>query len=65
MSKLKKIHMFLIDLDIILTTKLNSDRESGVTKSSLSHTEGQRYEVGYILDFVEKIIYEDKDYVNQ
>ena len=61
--KIKEIHNFLKDLAIILQTKVKAEEKlKGFPKESKEYTKGQLYEAGYILDIVEKIIYEDKEY---
>ena len=62
MSKLKQIHNLLIDLTRILKEKEEAQAKTKLPKDSKEFTKGQLYEARYILDVVEKIIYEDNEY---
>lgn len=62
--KLKEIHKFLTDLVIILQSKVKSEESmKTLPKTNKEYTKGQLYEAQYILEIVEKIIYEDREYV--
>lgn len=61
--KLQEIHNFVKDLAKILQAKVNSEeKEKTLPKTNKEYTKGQLYEAQYILDVIEKIIYEDKTY---
>lgn len=63
--KLKEIHKFITDLVIILQTKVKAEEKlKTLPKENKEYTKGQLYEAQYILDIVEKIIYEDEKYFN-
>lgn len=58
--KLKEIHKFLTDLVKILQEKVNyQEKMKKLPETSKEYTKGQLYEAQYILDILEKIIYED------
>ena len=61
--QLKEIHKFVRDLVNILQSKVNAEeKEKTLPKTSKEYTKGQLYEAQYILDIVEKIIYENQTY---
>lgn len=61
--QLKEIHNFLKDLVKILQEKEKSQRdEKKLPEDIKEYTKGQLYEANYILEIVEKIIYENKTY---
>lgn len=58
--KLKEIHKFLIHLVKILQEKVNyQEKMKKLPETSKEYTKGQLYEAQYVLDILEKIIYED------
>jgi hypothetical protein len=62
--KLKEIHKFLTDLVTILQSKVKGEEAmKTLPKTSKEYTKGQLYEAQYALEIVEKIIYEDREYV--
>jgi hypothetical protein len=61
--QLKEIHNFVKDLVVILQTKVKGEEKMKTfPKENKEYTKGQLYEAGYILDIIEKIIYENKEY---
>lgn len=60
--QLKEIHKFLQDLVKILQEKVKSQEDTNLPKESKEYTQGQLFEAQYILEIVEKIIYENKTY---
>lgn len=61
--QLKEIHRFIQHLVIILREKAKAEeKEKTLPKTSKEYTEGQLYEAQYILEIVEKIIYENQTY---
>ena len=57
--QLKEIHKFIRDLVVILQTKVaGEEKMKTLPKTSKEYTKGQLYEAQYILDIIEKIIYE-------
>ena len=61
--KLKEIHKFIADLVMLLQEKERSEeKEITLPKTSKEYTKGQLYEARYMLEVIEKIIYEDKTY---
>lgn len=59
--KLKEIHKFLTNLVNILQIKVKAEEAvKTLPKTSKEYTKGQLYEAQYILEVVEKIIFEDK-----
>jgi uncharacterized membrane protein YkgB len=62
--QLKEIHNFLKDLVRILQEKEQSERSrKTLPEENKEYTKGQLYEAQYILGIVEKIIYENKQYL--
>lgn len=63
--KLKEIHDFLKDLVKILQQKeLHQRNEKKLPEDIKEYTKGQLYEAQYILDLVEKVIYEDAKFTS-
>lgn len=61
--QLKEIHKFLQGLVKILQEKVRAEeKEKTLPKTSKEYTKGQLYEAQYILEIVEKIIYENQSY---
>ncbi len=61
--QLKEIHKFIRDLVVILQTKVSGEEKmKTLPKENKEYTKGQLYEAQYILDIIEKIIYENKTY---
>ena len=61
--QLKEIHKFTSDLVRILQEKVRGEEKmKTLPKENKEYTKGQLYEAQYILDIVEKIIYENKTY---
>jgi hypothetical protein len=61
--QLKEMHKFIIDLVLILQTKVSGEEKmKTLPKENKEYTKGQLYEAQYILEVVEKIIYENKTY---
>ena len=61
--QLKEIHRFISHLVIILQTKVKGEEKmKTLPKESKEYTKGQLYEAQYILDIIEKIIYENQTY---
>ena len=61
--QLKEIHRFISHLVIILHTKVKCEEKmKTLPKESKEYTKGQLYEAQYILDIIEKIIYENQTY---
>lgn len=62
--KLKEIHKFLTDLVTTLQSKVKGEEAmKTLPKTSKEYTKGQLYEAQYVLEIVEKIIYEDREYI--
>lgn len=63
--KLKEIHNFIKELVVLLQKKVEAqEKMKNLPEESKEYTRGQLYEAGYILEVVEKIIYENQQYVN-
>lgn len=63
--QLKEIHKFITELVILLQKKVEAqEKMKNLPEENKEYTRGQLYEAGYILEVVEKIIYENKQYVN-
>ena len=61
--QLKEIHKFVGDLVKILQEKVKCEEMmQNLPQESKEYTKGQLYEAQYILDIIEKIIYENKTY---
>lgn len=61
--QLKEIHNFIKDLTKILQLKVNEqEKHKTLPQENKEYTKGQLYEARYILEVVEKIIYENKTY---
>ena len=61
--QLKEIHSFLEDLVKILQEKVNGEEaKKTLPEKNKEYTRGQLYEAKYILEVIEKIIYENKTY---
>jgi hypothetical protein len=61
--QLKEIHNFLKDLVRILQEKEKAERAKKTLPDDIKeYTKGQLYEANYILEIVEKIIYENQTY---
>lgn len=61
--QLKEIHNFIKDLVRILQEKVKAEEKKKTLPEEIKeYTKGQLYEAQYILDIVEKIIYENKTY---
>lgn len=62
MMKLKEIHQFLIGIEEVLAEKVRfQDKKKTLPQEIKEYTKGQLYEVQYILEIAEKIIYEDNN----
>lgn len=63
--QLKEIHNFIKELVVLLQKKVEAqEKMKNLPEESKEYTRGQLYEAGYILEVVEKIIYENQQYVN-
>lgn len=61
--QLKEIHKFVNDLVLTLNAKVRSEEEmKKLPLGNKEYTKGQAYEAQFILDIIEKIIYENKTY---
>lgn len=61
--QLKEIHNFTKHLVVILQEKVKSEESKKTLPAEIKeYTKGQLYEAGYILEIVEKIIYENQTY---
>ena len=58
--KLKQIYELLLELQKLLQQKFNSQiTKTTLPTETISHTEGQLFEINYILNKVENIIFSD------
>lgn len=60
--KLKQIHKFVADLVPLLRKRRDDAIKEKLPKENIEYEEGRLYEAQYILDVIEKIIYEDGEY---
>lgn len=61
--QLKEIHKFVSDLVKILQEKVRAEeKRKTLPQVSKEYTKGQLYEATYILEVIEKIIYENQTY---
>jgi hypothetical protein len=60
--QLKEIHNFVKHLTELLQKKVESEEKASLPKEIKEYTKGQFYEATYILEIVEKIIYENRTY---
>lgn len=61
--KLKEIHRFVEQLTKILQEKVKSEEgKNKLPQENKEYSKGQLYEANYILEIIEKIIYEDQTY---
>ncbi len=61
--QLKEIHNFVKGLVKILQEKVKSEEVKKTLPDEIKeYTKGQLYEAGYILEIIEKIIYENQTY---
>jgi len=61
--QLKEIHNFVKDLVKLLQLKVaDEEKKKTLPQEIKEYTKGQLYEAGYILEIIEKIIYENKTY---
>lgn len=58
--KLEEIHIFVKQVTKLLQQKVKSEEETNLPQENKEYTKGQLYEAAYILDGIEKIIYQDK-----
>lgn len=61
--QLKEIHNFVKDLVKILQEKVRAEeKKKTLPDENKEYTKGQLYEAQYILEIIEKVIYENKSY---
>lgn len=61
--QLKEIHNFVGGLVRILQEKVKAEeKKKTLPEESKEYTKGQLYEASYILEIIEKIIYENQTY---
>lgn len=56
--KLKQIHDLLVEIVDALSKKEASERNTNLPEESKEYTKGQLYEAQYLLENIERIIYE-------
>lgn len=62
--QLKEIHNFITHLVKILQEKVKYEEKKKIfPNESKEYTKGQLYEASYILEVIEKIIYENQKYI--
>lgn len=61
--QLKEIHRFVSSIVQILTNKVSEEeKQKTLPETNKEYTKGQLYEAQYILEVIEKIIYENQTY---
>lgn len=60
--QLKEIHRFVEHLVKLLQEKVKSEDKKKLPDEVKEYTKGQLYEACYILEIIEKIIYENQTY---
>lgn len=60
--QLKEIHNFVKDLVKLLQIKVDQQEKKKLPEDIKEYTKGQLYEASYILETIERIIYENKTY---